>query len=214
MAPHYCIECGMALVGGARFCGQCGREAVDPAQAATQPSAPVTNIRICPQCGQTDKVEKVSGIVATQSRQEKNEWLDSDSNRRFRAVVTRTQLASQLTLSEPYERGPFLVKHGWLLAVGFIGMLFLYYGLGDFFSGNHLVGLLLCIPAALVVVAVVSLKVRDRGKVEVEAQRWSERKPGWDKLYYCYREDVVFSDGRCAPASRMLEFLDGKQESE
>jgi hypothetical protein len=29
----------------------------------------------------------------------------------------------------------------------------------------------------------------------------------WDKLYYCYRDDVVFSGGYFAPSSRMLEFL-------
>lgn len=60
------------------------------------------------------------------------------------------------------------------------------------------------------IVAIVSYVVRIpklRRKLVAESRIWSQLKPAWDKLYYCYRDDVVFSGGRSAPSSRMIEFL-------
>lgn len=225
MTPRYCIACGMALTDGARFCGNCGQEAVDLVQAVARPSVLGVKTRVCPQCGLADKVDKVSGIVAAQSREEQREWRDSDSNRHSRTVPTSTQLVSQLKLPQPYKVKTFpeiIAKSAFtLFFISFFTFVlsmiiggFIATAQDDFsFPPRFFVPVFIFIVAIEAIIAIpYAAQVRKlRNEAVIEGQRWSQRKPGWDKLYYCYRDDVVFFDGRCAPSSRMLEFLDGNR---
>lgn len=223
MATHYCRECGTALGAGARFCGNCGLvAAADPAL----PSAPVAENQACPQCGQADRVAKVSGIVATKFRRKEHERYDRDRDRRSRTVVTSTQLASQLKLPEPYKKRPFASMVGISIVrvilalfatfvistlVATISMQLLNLSPLDFQLENQIQRAIFFSTVAVeAIVAIVSYVVRIpklRRKLVAESRIWSQLKPAWDKLYYCYRDDVVFSGGRSAPSSRMIEFL-------
>jgi hypothetical protein len=225
MATHYCRECtsSTALGAGARFCGNCGLvAAVDPAL----PSAPVAENQTCPQCGQADRVAKVSGIVAAEFRREEYKWYDSDHDRRSRTVVTSTPLASQLKLPEPYKKRPFASMAGIAIVsvmivlfftfvistlADFISMQFLNLDHLDFQLENQIQRTIFFSAVAVeAIMAIVSYGVRIpklRRKLVAESRIWSQLKPAWDKLYYCYRDDVVFSGGRSAPSSRMIEFL-------
>lgn len=210
MVTYSCIGCGKALIVGARFCGDCGLETGNHTSSIAKSSTPVAKIEVCPKCGQVDTVAKVSGIVSQKVHQPRGH---GDSG----YVVTSIDSVPQLKLAEPYEYRPFitLIK---VLAVP----LFLSIPLdlavvipalaGDFTFFMEVFPIVWKIAVIVAIIAMLHHFVRGsrlRSRAVVEAQCWPRRKSGWDKLYYCYRDDLVFVDGRHAPASRMLDFLDG-----
>jgi hypothetical protein len=238
MTTHYCIECGMALIVGARFCGNCGLRPENPAQSATKLSVPVVNSEVCPRCGQVDRVTKVSGIADDEFQRKQLPWprsysdhhsQNSDSGHHSKttfisdeSTVASTVLASRLTLPKPYEYRPFRTVIGCSMALTFLSVPFLFVGIltfildgtGSVTSQGFIVPVILLVVAVTVVVVVVIVRdavqgTKLRGRAAAEARCWPKRKSDWDKLYYCYRDDVVFSGGLSAPSLRMLEFLDG-----
>lgn len=202
MATHYCTECRTALSVGARFCGNCGLEAVaNSDRPAGRSSDPVVNNQACPQCGQADRVAKVSGVVAAEYRREEHRWRDSDSNQRSRTVISSTPLASKLNLPEPVKQGSDLSTVGCatvvVLFVTFVmsglaaGASETLFGL-DYRSHDQTWRLFFFSAVAVEIIIVIVSYVVQRPRIRrirrdavVEARMWSTRKPGWDKLYYC-----------------------------
>jgi hypothetical protein len=218
MVTHFCIECGKPLIAGARFCGNCGLEAGNHAESIVNPSVPIAKLEICPKCGRADEVAKVSGIVSNGSRQHvhrRRNHIDSDYH--SGTIVTSTGSVSRLKLSEPYKYKPFSIV---IKVLGFI-IIFpipLYFVgtaaalSGDFTFFRFVFPVIVAFGAIVATIMIAYYVIRGpglRAKAISEAKCWPKRKSGWDKLYYCYRDDLIFVNGRSAPASRMLEFLDG-----
>jgi hypothetical protein len=189
MVTPCCIECGATLMTGAPFCENCGLKTGDHFQPIEKPSTLVVKIAVCPQCGQADKVAKVSGIVSAGFRQEERQWRDRDFNNRFEEIVTSTKLASQLRLAEPYKYRPF---HPGCLALVLIPLTFAILALvvsvvisvetrdwEPFHAVVLAIGVIATLIVPIVAIIVIIVIIRGPGlrrKAATEARLWRQRK--------------------------------------
>lgn len=137
----------------------------------------------CPQCGQVDRVEKVSVLF-----EEKN-----------------TPIAEKLAPpSMPHINGNALG----CISIIILFLLFYVFLLGPFLQGNFpVVNVLvfLVIASAFGAWNIKAASAR-RAKLAVAMSRWESIISKWNRLYYCYRNDVIFIPGEpesCLPASQM-----------
>ncbi len=169
----------------------------------------------CPMCGQIDSVQKVSSIVHDATSYGEASGVGG------RTCVTmynksQTVLRGQLALPELNVdllnrfKGVGLVT----LCLGIpFQLCFLAFMLGInwqspidpllylYTSGFTLFGLLFFVPALIF----------KRLKIAKDRPKREHAEEVWERLYYCYRDDVVFIPGsstkHCIPASKVRGFL-------
>lgn len=140
---------------------------------------------VCPQCDKDDRIEKISSVVY-------HNRVDEGRHK--------------LSLPEKPGKGGFSC-FAWLffLFIAFTGFLSLIIGslvLVSLFMDSPgdpneatdlLVGSFMCgIPALLTFAWAISTHRRDKSMHIQQREIWETAKKKWDRLYYCFRNDIVF----------------------
>lgn len=164
----------------------------------------------CPQCGQFDKVQKVSALYTSGvSTVEYETWKPPPPKSDLWPILEKRKGVGQTRLSArlapPEKPGP---KGVWswvlgievllaMLACASLSILF-----GEAFALFVLVG---------VAVLVGGIVVHSNQQKEADARmpQWNEAMRRWDQLYYCARCDGIFipDETPLIPTGRMSEFL-------
>src|SRR5581483_9297930 len=196
------------------------------------PAEPV----ICPKCGRTDAVRKVTSILSTGTVTTDTRGFgltDDERGLKFVDVYTSSTSQSGLAarLSPPVEpRKPsgnptiFLFMR---IGIALIGLVFLaaaFTCASTVLLFTSTVGRLLIVAALVVFIVAFVFAVRwvifgswrDRHKIRQEREqyparheRWQRAYERWQQLYYCARDDGVFLPGATIlmPVDRMNELL-------
>ena len=176
----------------------------------------------CPKCGQADAVRKVSALIADGTWASESTGLAlgiSENSPELMAVVgssiSRSELAARLA---PPRKPARPHGHGWAIAYGlgrfalvaFVGLLLVSGVLISFplfINTYSQTPLLILIPVAFVVCYMVSAfwwmvrsslhDVQDRNTEQEgyagKLKAWQRRASQWNELYYCARDDGVFT---------------------
>lgn len=210
----------------------------------------------CPFCGQNDRIEKVSAIVAKgtsefegrtqQWVQERVRGKDVGHWEEVPLRVTQvSELASKLSapvrpdyspscwwLIAPFIPSPWIwawfapISQRMKVALGIMLVLVVFiYSLSPLFptntddSGAMIAGLSMyfCLIPILLIASLVAYYVglreettSRRAHIEsAELPRWQMAKDRWDRLYYCFRDDLVFDPetGETCRTETLQQFL-------
>lgn len=147
-------------------------------------------------------VQKVSGIVATGSR---DEW--GSYGGYTTSVKTKTQLARSLELGpEPFSwfAATRRTRFFWPLQL-FVGgfMVFIVFAIiassiNDYLIDNTSVSVLCAIPPSLLIASGYFFLAKWERKRVIEKddqkkEAWKAARAIWENLYYCHRDDTVFN---------------------
>jgi len=174
---------------------------------------------LCPVCGKDDAIQKLSAIVASGqasgtfsgpsvgATRVDGKWGTTGGYTTL-SGSTVTELARKLASPpQPQPKGGCVVALGVLL-----GGLFVLNGL--LVSGDTSVGLGPALALILVGVCVIALPIAyyKKEQVRVAAQEepaWEESMRKWQRLYYCFRDDLVFDSqtGETCQPDSLTEFL-------
>jgi hypothetical protein len=166
----------------------------------------VTGVRplTCPRCAQSDQIRKVSTIVREGT---------ASGTTSYGSVATRTNLAAQLTMPGPLQMNRSLGSEiGCGIGVAFI----LWVIVGSIFAVLKLIPLAAILDVLLAIGLIRWIIVSSRRFADEKAQIAAQNRlyPGmehaWNRLYYCFRDDIVFFDNDPlgnAPASEMVRLL-------
>jgi hypothetical protein len=193
--------------------------------------------RSCPLCHMVDRVQKVSGLVTAGASTSSAAGNVSDegpvigsAGSELGTVTTRRlhQEGSEQTrlsklLSPPTEPPPESPRSA---GTGKAAVGLSAFAICSFLGASAVAGVtgqadisaygLLLALAAVVGVVVLLLRTRATDKRledewQAERDQWKTAKANWDKLYYCWRDDVVFDpedpSGTTTPASLMSTIL-------
>ena len=176
----------------------------------------------CPKCGQADAVRKVSALVADGTWTSESAGLGlgiSRNSPELMAVagssISRSELAANLA---PPRKPARPHGHGWTVTYGlgrfalvaFVGFLLICGVLISFplfINTYSQTPLLILIPIAVVICYIVAAfwwlvrsslhDVQDRNTEQVgyagKLKAWQRRVSQWNDLYYCARDDGVFT---------------------
>jgi hypothetical protein len=171
--------------------------------ARFQPSGPA---RACPVCKRNDRAEKASAVVAQNSG---TVWGDNGHAFRY-----RNELAMLLS-APPRPEAP-----GWPKAAKAFGASLALAGI--LLAGYQLLRSATSIPypAELAIIAAIGLfgvvlplrvlvgTYLQRRQMSQRLPAWTEAANRWHRVYYCFRDDVVFLEGQVTYfAPRDLEKL-------
>ena len=226
----HCSNCGQTLNTDAKFCSRCGAKIQNGILNERQYKKHEQASVICPKCKLDDRIEKVTSIVKSHTRtREHTEWLTgyyTDKNGKEQSysyprsydVVEATDLAKRLTPPQPPQVKSFssclLILGGVLLFFSILTIVFaLEFGV---IKSNEwsLIGELIpvLIPLGLGVLVFVAKRAHDKRETERVAREillWEDAIKKWNRLYYCYRDDIVFDSddltNSCQPED-IIEF--------
>ncbi len=166
------------------------------------------SVLVCPRCNSNSHMRKVSAVV-------------SEGTAASGYKVSSTDLASKLKMSPmprttmtgsdvagPLGIGCLVSWITWLL-IALIGYKVLQFGK----SGEpYAIGLLITVMLVSIIVSTNFSKRRqeEARRVREETIQWNRMQQIWDELYYCSRNDIVFSESNpseFASASLMVGWL-------
>ncbi len=235
----YCSQCGTKLPQDAKFCYKCGNPIMQimkydkpkslPSSVRTEtvsPTKAAQSLR-CPQCGKDDKMQKVSTIVASQTREisggswQTEVYVDKKGKKQSEDHYTpysgteMSVLAQRLSApGKPDAGSNALAVMG---AVTLLGISGLCGCIGLFASSDKnsgsIVPILIAIVCGLIGIVIwVSSNNSHQERVEqvqrVEIPRWEKAMVRWNQLYYCFRDDRVFIPSeKAVPISQMMEYI-------
>ena len=187
---------------------------------------------VCPRCGQMDRVEKVTAIVAGQVHSIKGTtyseqvYVDGDGRRRHETFNVpysgmQASLLAQNLLPPPRPRPasfPLVLLFSSLLLVlvlipCLVGtVLFL-----TVITPRHTpetiqsaMGVVIAIEfVAPLAIIHVYMKKRRAAQIQPEIEVWQQAMERWNQLYFCSRDDVVFVPGEnlIVPTSQMMDYI-------
>lgn len=139
---------------------------------------------ICPQCGQLDKVSKVSAVYREGRATVEAAGVGTASV----ATALATRLAPPPAAAAPGTKGGFVLAIVLLViaAVEFIAGVANYEGFGVVFIVGAVVALIFA--AAL-------FWLESSGKAQASRQRRADARARWERAYYCERCDGTFVPG-------------------
>jgi len=185
---------------------------------------------VCPICGYYDRVEKVSAIVKSQTRnRERTEWRKStyvDKSGKEQSfsyplsydVIESTDLAKSLSPpqqpQEPHQGGIFDNRGS---CIGCISVSWILLWIWGVFAGNEYSSdvvfqvSLLILLGVIGIIFSVSLYKKDSDtdkrritQYEADVPLWERAMHRWDQTYYCGRDDIVFiPNGKWVSSSQM-----------
>lgn len=178
----------------------------------------------CTICQKDDRIEKVSAIVSSGTAYGSNARIAGysmgSSNYSQNPTFTQSALASILaapvceyTYESPW--GCFTVGLVLLSTAAFVYFIISLITATPEQLAHPTVGgiivYLVIIALGVAVLITNFYQVKKRKDLAVYARaRYDRARPIWDKLYYCYRDDIVFVPGKSneyAPASEMSKLL-------
>nr|HET6901534.1 hypothetical protein [Ktedonobacteraceae bacterium] len=181
----------------------------------------------CPQCGQIDRVEKVSALVGAGTAA--GLYTGNTSGSGVIAGISQTALSQKLSPpTKPTYQNPwgcvssFITGMGIFIGtaslIGIISVLQQGFSAGRRIDSSDWVGIMqflsvIFIPLIIsVLIIVVKAKTAQQRKITfaIEYPRWQHAMINWNELYYCARNDVVFRPGKpqdCVPVSQMAKLL-------
>ena len=161
---------------------------------------------VCPVCKRSDRAEKASSVVAQNSG---TVWGDNGTSFHF-----RNELAMTLAIP-PRPDAP-----GWSKAAKALGASFAVAGI--LLAVSQIINSMTSVPYAVELTFLVALgffavlmPLRILAVTYVQRRLMAQRLPGWTdasarwhRVYYCFRDDVVFVEGQLVYfASRDIEKL-------
>lgn len=181
----------------------------------------------CPQCGQVDRVEKVSALVGAGTSAGLYGGPALGSN----VLVGASQTAMSQKLSPPTKpsyQSPWGCVSSFVTGVGIcLGTIFLIIlfvqlqrassagiPIDSRFLTNLMIFLAMLITPFIISFLIIILKATTAKQrkitFETEYPRWQHAIAKWNELYYCARNDVIFIPGKpqdCVPVSQMSKLL-------
>lgn len=160
----------------------------------------------CPQCANNDQISKVSVVVRQGTASRPSEyWTGGAFPTRYPDVTARTDLARELALpSVPYY-GSLPGKIIGTVIGCVVGIFILAAILGAVISSRAVASWLSVLVGLTAIVLIIGRLVANKRAVDAERQRWPALETAWYDLYFCARDDIVFSGttpSRNAPARR------------
>jgi len=196
----YCSNCGQELSDDAKFCSKCGAKVQEGTQTERQDDKQEQSSIHCPVCNHTDKMEKVSAIVDKDTQKlsgTSQEWVSDKNGGYLRTVPVTGQQMSEL--AKKLAAPPQPQAKGFSLFFIVIGVLLLINAVISLLSLNS-IGNLICfatylIPLIIIYLAKTNHDKKEQARVASEEPPWNSAKEVWNRLYYCYRDDIVFDGG-------------------
>lgn len=164
---------------------------------------------VCPKCGQSDKIEKVSAVVKSQV-QMRGSGIQATALAAALAPPPEPELKVRASgaIMGPQRKSCLGETGFWtnVVLLAGVGLLFTWWGLSDgVFSFTSLFGIALLVFAGFYYYS-SQRKLQGAEAVHADATAdWKRKMQMWDELYYCYRDDVVFNPrtGRSAAPSNI-----------
>lgn len=209
----YCSNCGQELSPNAKFCSRCGAKLQNGTMNERQYKKHEQVSVDCPKCNLHDRIEKVTSIVKSHTRtREQTEWATgyyTDKNGKEQSysyprsydVVEATDLAKRLTPPEPPQEKTFssclLILGGVLLFFSILTLvLAIEFGVNETNDWSRIGELIpVLIPLGMGILVFVAKRKHDKNetkRVASEMLLWEDAIKKWNRLYYCYRDDIVF----------------------
>jgi len=198
----YCANCGQELNNDARFCSKCGSKVQEGAQTERQDDKQEQSSIHCPVCNRTDKTEKISVIVSKDTHKLSGisqEWVSDKDGGFWRTVPISGKQMSELARNLTPPPQPQAISYSWLDYSGRIialvmGFILLIVGLSDLDAFIVYVPcILICaISGILGIMAKTKHDNKEQARIDEEEPLWKSAMEVWNRLYFCYRDDIVF----------------------
>lgn len=214
-----CVGCGSSYEDQYQFCPFCGRAKPSKPELAIAKEVTIKEDSelACPRCHKSDKVEKISSIIAHQTNKSQGyipvSHTYSDSNGHIHtntynegfSSTTTSNLATHLAFRikppiEPKKENNIM----WYIVI----IMVLFYSIGGIstmFSGGSQEEPGMCIISPFFILFCLWMVKRNRRKNETlgsrreeyhrDLERFAMYKKRWSKVFYCYRDDSVFIPG-------------------
>ncbi len=174
---------------------------------------------LCPVCGKDDAIQKVSAIVASGRASGTlsgpsggaayvgGKWGITSGYTTLSGGIT-TELARKL--SPPPQ--PRAVSLGAVILLIVLGGSCLFWGLSLLSDIPEMAGWFILAGVLLIPIAIAAYQ-SGRARVAEQGPAWEKSMQKWSRLYYCFRDDLVFdpSTGKTCQPESLAEFL--KSES-
>lgn len=176
----------------------------------------------CPQCGQIDRVEKVSALVGAGTAA--GIYTGNTSGSGVIASISQTALSQKLSPpTKPTYQNPWGCASVFFTVVGiFFGIIALIVAFSPVgyqatpplsFWDLIQITLVIVVPFSIpIIIIALKAKTAQQRKItfDTDYPRWQHAIINWNELYYCARNDVVFRPGKpqdCVPVSQMAKLL-------
>lgn len=223
----YCSNCGQKLNKTAKFCSMCGTKVEETIPNINQDQEPKQDAILCPICGYADKLEKVSAIVSKDTHDisgTSREWVSNKDGGGYWSIVpiSETQISTLAQQLTPPPQ-PQIKEYSGCDYIGRIlglvmAFIFLVVGLSDLDAFIVYIPFILLfgIPGILGVNAKNKHDDMEKARIAKEEPIWRSAMEIWSRLYYCYRDDLVFdhiAKKTCQPRD-IIAFCYQKEYSE
>jgi hypothetical protein len=197
----YCTNCGQELNNDARFCSKCGTQLQGVTQGSQSEKIPPQEVEplpgseiVCPICKHADRLEKVSTIVLKDTQESTGTsrvWVTGEKTGYWVTVPTHFIRISGLAQAlfpplEPTKKN--------LSGLVYLIFLFLFISTIPLSCTNDAYTIFPILVIVFFFLALVTHNNNEVSRVKKEKPGWEKAITAWDKLYYCYRDDIAFDN--------------------